>query len=90
VVERKLSGDLLGLTLPPSLIVLRSGLSDPMRDLVLGHELGHVLVSRGLCPWVTPATEEAFCDSFAAAVTASADPDAVRKARRAGAPRLAG
>lgn len=68
VLERPLSAASMGLTLPPARVILRDNLSGYMKDYVLAHELGHVLVARGRCPWIVPALEEGFCDEFADAL----------------------
>ncbi len=71
VSEHPLSMTSMGLTLPPARVVLRKGMPKYIKNRVLGHELGHVLVARGRCPWVVSATEESFCDDFADALLAA-------------------
>lgn len=53
-------------------ILLSSALSRRERNLALAHELAHVLVRRGRCPWVRPADEERFADAFARELVAPA------------------
>jgi hypothetical protein len=65
VRERDLPLTLDGVTLGPSDIVVRRALGKKRRRFVLAHELGHVLVRRGLAPWVTERSEEKWADEFA-------------------------
>lgn len=82
VLERPLSATSMGLTLPPARVILRDSLPRYMKEYVLAHELGHVLVARGRCPWIVPALEEGFCDEFAdALLTALGGRAPTRRAR---------
>lgn len=65
VRSRDLPSSLDGATLGPSDVVIRRSLGKKRRRFVLAHELGHVLVRRGLVPWVTDRSEERFADEFA-------------------------
>lgn len=62
-------------------VYLRSDVAEPLRTVVLAHELGHITVSRfGL----RPEDEERWCNRFAAALIAP-EPSVWRAWRRAGA-----
>ncbi|MCU1370088.1 MAG: IrrE N-terminal-like domain [Ilumatobacteraceae bacterium] len=56
------------MTVSASEIVIRTTLGRRRRRFVLAHELGHVLVRRGLAEWVGASSEERFADEFAVAL----------------------
>ena len=55
----------LGITLGGNEIKVRSSLPSDLKRLTTAHEIGHILVKRSRCPWLSPADEERFCDAFA-------------------------
>jgi len=55
----------LGITLDADTIKVRSSLPADLKRLTTAHEIGHILVKRSRCPWLSSADEERFCDAFA-------------------------
>lgn len=65
VAERDLGPSLFGMTRGQRAVVISTRLSAPERRFTLAHELGHILVKRGLASWVQVTWEERFADAFA-------------------------
>lgn len=74
-----------GLTVSAHTVVINGGLDPRQRRFVLAHEFAHILVRRGLAPWVRQPYEELFADEFATALlvppdTADSSPDVLASA----------
>jgi hypothetical protein len=55
----------LGITVGANEIRVRSSLPSGLKRLTIAHEMGHLLVKRSYCPWLSLSDEERFCDAFA-------------------------